>query len=94
MILCVSHTRTSAELLVPGIGHVVASLEDHEIRPVSPASSFRIRTSLHNYSRDVVDLLNEVEFAATILFAQAPGTKWSWEIHGCPDECECYLEVS
>lgn len=91
MILCVSHTQTSAELLVPGIGYVVALLEDHELRPVTSAGSLKIRTALHLYSEDVVDLLNEVEIAATVLFAQAPDTKWSWEIHGCPDDCECRL---
>jgi hypothetical protein len=91
VIICLSRTRSSAELLVSGLGNVVVLLEEREIRPVSPASSLKIRTSLHSYSQDLVDLLNEVEIAATVLFAQAPGTQWSWEIHGCPDNCDCHL---
>jgi hypothetical protein len=94
VIICLSRTRSSAELLVSGIGPVVILAEDHEIRPVSPAGSLRILTSLYSgYSQDVVDLLNEVEIAAALLFEQASDTKWLWEIHGCPNDCQCHLEV-
>lgn len=80
-VIVINKKPHCADIVLPFLGSVHINAIDRELHPITPACSQNIFTALYSgFSDQMLEMLDEIETAASILF---PGNSpWNWGVHG------------